>query len=76
MNMPNLKALQEVEALEEQLQAVKWTLSAPAMRLHEASRIAGIVSRTAGLLGKRVPRGVLYEKRLRRRWRSRSQRRG
>ena len=75
--IPSIKALQEVEALEERLQLVKWTISFSAPQPSAASiRGTQIVLRTAGLLGKRFPSGVRYERRLRRAWAKRLHRLG
>jgi hypothetical protein len=65
--------MHDVEALEERLQTVKWTITAPARRnvIPHASRV---VARTAGLLGKRFPPGTLYERRMRRTWAERLRR--
>ena len=72
-----MKSLQEVEALEERLQLVKWTVTLirPSLR---ASKTTGsqVVFRTAGLLGKRFPTGTSYERRLRRTWSKRLHRFG
>ena len=73
----NVKTLQEVEALEERLQMVKWTIRLRAPQPRAASaRGTQIVSRTAGLLGKRFPSGIRYERRLRRAWAKRLHRLG
>ena len=76
MTIP-VKTLHEAETLEERLQVAKWTLIIPRpfrrRRLTNGSRI---VSRTAGLLGKRIPSGVIYEQRLRKTWASRLRRLG
>ena len=71
------KILQEIEALEERLQMVKWTIRLPAPRRRAvAARSTQIVSRTAGLLGTRFPSGIRYEQRLRRGWAKRLHRLG
>ncbi len=49
--MTNVKALHEVEALEERLQAVKWRLIQSPMQTEKLiEKRVHIVSRTAGLL--------------------------
>jgi hypothetical protein len=58
------RTLHEVEGLEERLQAMKWTMS---VRIPSVS----IVSKTAGLLGRRFPPGVTYEQRVRQTWQTR-----
>lgn len=70
--MKGFQALHDVEALEERLQMVKWDLTP----LHPTTSAApterdDIVTQTAGLLGKRFPRGVVYVRRLRAAWRKR-----
>lgn len=77
--MTNLKALHEVEALEEQLQAVKWTLLLPPLRRKTAiKRVVkrDIVSKTAALLGHRFPAGTVYERQVRLGWQKRLRRLG
>ena len=68
-----LSNMHDVEALEERLQIVKWTITAPKGRrtTPQASRV---IARTAGILGKRFPPGTLYERRLRRTWAERLRR--
>lgn len=58
--------LKEVEAIEEQLETMKLR----AWRLPSAirSRVASVVRSTAGLLGKQVPPGVEYQRRIRAAW--------
>ena len=58
--------LEEVEAMEEQLEAMKLT----AGRLSGAFRKRGgsVVQLTAGLLGKRFPPGSIYQRRIRNAW--------
>ena len=63
----NARTLQEVEALEDRLQVVKWTISDHSLPQRSQSATA-VVSRTAGLLGKRFPAGVTYERRVRQAW--------
>ena len=80
--MTNLKALHEVEALEERLQTVKWTLLLPPVGRKGAGAISkagvsrDIVSRTAALLGRRLPVGTVYERRIRQGWQKRLRRLG
>ena len=69
----NVKALHEVEALEERLQVVKWTISVPP---RQRATTSTIVTRTAGLLGKRLPSGVTYQRQLRHAWAKRLHRLG
>ena len=77
MTVPHIKALQDVQALEERLQLMKWVVPVRILRLRPASaRSAQIVSRTAGLLGKRFPAGLRYERQLRHTWAKRFQRLG
>ena len=78
--MTNLKALHEVEALEERLQTVKWTLLLPPVERKGAVADSktgvsrNIVSRTAALLGRRFPVGTVYERRVRQGWQKRLRR--
>ena len=58
------RTLHEVEGLEERLQAMKWTIIVPIPSV-------SVVSKTAGLLGRRFPVGVTYERRVRRTWQAR-----
>ena len=75
--MNNVKTMHDVEALEERLQMVKWTIKIGAPRRRQAvSTTSRIVSRTAGLLGKHFPSGVTYERRLRQTWTQRLRRLG
>jgi hypothetical protein len=70
-----IKTLRQVEALEERLQAVKWTITLPARSRRDNPRLQ-IVERTAGLLGKTFPSGVVYERRRRQAWDARTRRLG
>ena len=75
--MTNVKALHEVEALEERLQAVKWMLLLPPAKRPEAAvSKQDIVLRTAALLGRRLPVGTVYERRVRQGWQKRLRRLG
>ncbi len=58
--------LEEVEAVEEQLEAMKLT----AWRIASAVRPkpVSIVRKTSGLLEEQVPPGSVYQRRLRRAW--------
>ena len=72
--MTYTRVLHEVEALEERLQLVKWTLTAPMKSLRTSFHLkSSVVARTAALLGPRFPRGVHFERRLRRAWAARRQ---
>ena len=64
--VPSAPWLEEVEAVEEQLEALKLAAWRPVRA--QRSRASTIVQSTAGLLGKRMPPGPLYERRLRRAW--------
>lgn len=64
------KVMQEVELLEDRLQAVKWSLPVAAYA-RPGGRLTpqqSIVARTAGMLRGRVPSGVVYERRVRHEW--------
>ena len=75
--MTNVKTLHDVEALEERLQVVKWTIKIGIPRRRQAAPATSrVVSRTAGLLGKHFPSGVTYERRLRHTWTKRLRRLG
>ena len=75
--MTNVKALHEVEALEERLQTVKWMLLLPPARRNAvAASKQSIVLRTAALLGRRFPVGAVYERRIRQGWQKRLRRLG
>ncbi len=77
--MADAKILQEVEALEERLQVVKWTIGAirPSRRWSRSVPSQGsIVSRTAGSLGRQFPSGVQHEQRIRKSWGKRRHRLG
>ncbi len=63
------RIVEHIERLEDQLQAMKWVVTRPRLRLHEGRTLPlGIVAQTAGLLRGRLPRGVVYQRRLRREW--------
>ncbi len=73
----NTNALQhEVEALEDRLQLVKWSMIASTPRRLAPPTRAPIVERTAGLLSKRFPTGIRYERRIRQSWGKRLRRLG
>ena len=78
--MTRIRTLQQAQALEERLQLVKWTVLLPPIRFARLKMKKyphdGIVSQTAGLLGKRFPRGVTYERRMRQQWEERLRRVG
>lgn len=67
MKDPGSRTLHEVEGLEERLQAMKWTIVVPIPSV-------SMVSKTAGLLGRRFPSGATYERHLRRSWQKRVRR--
>ena len=78
MKIDYTKVMHEVEALEDRLQAVKWSLPVSA---HEqtGARLTpqnSIVARTAGMLRGRVPSGIVYERRVRHEWKRRLHRLG
>ena len=60
------RLLQEVENMEERLETMKLSGSPPS--LSSIKRTLSIVQRTAGILGKRFPSGVAYQRRIRRAW--------
>ena len=70
--MKEASVVEQIERLEDELQAVKWMvrplgLSKPANRPPAVS----IVTQTAGLLRGRLPTGRTYQRRLRREWEAR-----
>lgn len=67
--------LDQVERLEDQLQAVKWTLriSHPVTRV-ESRPLTSVVTRTAGLLRGRLQQGRAIQHNLRREWERRHKR--
>lgn len=61
--------LDQVERLEDQLQAIKWAVGPSLSRGRvPVSTGRSVVSQTAGLLRGRLPSGVTYQRRLRREW--------
>lgn len=78
--MANPKTVVDLEHLEDQLQVLKWSVLriGPTFRTSSARKNGqrSIVRETAGLLGKTFPRGVAYERRLRKTWTSRFRRLG
>ena len=73
--MRSVTTIAQVERLEDQLQAIKWTLRLPrTTRGGQRGGAQHIVSRTAGLLRGRVPTGMTYQHRLRREWEHRLRR--
>lgn len=73
--MKTTTMLDQVERLEDQLQAVKWTIRVgrPVTRITSRS-LTSVVTRTAGLLRGRLPQGRLLQRRLRREWERRVKR--
>lgn len=67
--MKVMTMVEQIERLEDQLQAVKWAVRLP-QPVSRATRPTPqrIVSQTAGLLKGRLPPGRVYERRLRREW--------
>ena len=73
--MKTINVVEQIERLEDQLQAVKWAVRSPQM----VSRITpptarSIVAQTAGLLRGRLPQGRTYQRRLRHEWERRLKR--
>ena len=66
---------EQIERLEDQLQAVKWAVR-PLQPIRRIQRPAlrSIVSQTAGLLRGRLPEGRVYERKLRAEWERRLKR--
>ena len=65
--MKAITVVEQIERLEDQLQAIKWAvrLPQPIGRVrHHANQ--SIVAQTAGLLRGRLPQGAVYQRRLRR----------
>lgn len=62
--------VEHLERLEDQLQALKWTvrLPVPGGRVRRRPDAQSIVTQTAGLLRGRLPSGVDHQRRLRREW--------
>ena len=72
--MAQPQTLMNLEHLEEQLQMLKWSVLRIGPIRSRSARKNGqrsVVRETAGLLGKTFPRGVIYERRLRKTWASR-----
>ena len=62
--------VEQLERLEDQLQAIKWAIRWPRPPHGRAPHLTteSIVARTAGLLQGRLPDGRTYQRRLRREW--------
>lgn len=73
--MKTQSMVEQLERLEDQLQAVKWTVrtSQPISRF-KPHAIRSIVTQTAGLLRGRLPQGPVTQRRLRREWEQRFKR--
>ena len=67
--MKTTTVVEQIERLEDQLQAVKWAVRPfqSGGRI-KAAAIQSIVSHTAGLLRGRLPQGRVYQRRVRREW--------
>ena len=67
--MKAVNTVEQLERLEDQLQAFKWAWKPPRFvgRL-TGTTMRSIVAQTAGLLRGRLPNGRGYERRLRREW--------
>ena len=77
--MAHPQTIVNLEHLEDQLQILKWSVLRIGPIRSRAARKNGqrsIVRATAGVLGKTFPRGVTYERRLRKTWASRLRRLG
>ena len=66
--MPNIKALEQIENLEEHLQAIKWSLFTFPLYNKRGQKITGVVKSTTGLLGKKYSKGIIIENRIRSNW--------
>lgn len=66
--MTNIKALEQIENLEEHFQAIKWSLFTFPFYNKKGHKITGIVKSTMGLLGKKYPKGTIFENRIRSNW--------
>ncbi|MBI4596866.1 MAG: hypothetical protein HY737_00510 [Candidatus Omnitrophica bacterium] len=67
--MKAINVIDQLERLEDQLQAIKWSVRLPQPMIRISHRHApSIVSRTAGLLRGRLPTGRIYQRRIRREW--------
>jgi hypothetical protein len=73
--MKGTNMVEQIERLEDQLQAIKWVVRSP-QPVGRAKRppTQSIVTRTAGLLQGRLPEGRAYQRRLRREWEQRLKR--
>ena len=64
--------LERVEAIEEQLEQVKFSWKPTSVKAFKKS---SVVRKTAGLLGKKFPAGLLYERHIRNEWEQASRKR-
>ncbi len=60
-----IKIRQKIEKLEEELQKIKWDISA-----FKVSKVS-IVDLSKGILGSKFEKGIKYQKRLRKEWEKR-----
>ena len=73
--MKAITVVEQIERLEDQLQAVKWAMRPPQpVGRPKRPSTPSIVSQTAGLLRGRLPQGRVYQRRLRGEWEQRLKR--
>lgn len=74
--MKNPSAVDQIERLEDDLQAIKWIVRPLTLvgRGHHRPSTQSIVAQTAGLLRGRLPPGRTHQRRLRQEWEHRFQR--
>jgi len=61
--------MRQVEALEEQLQTVKWNLATPSSKARTSTASgSSIIVHTVAILTKQFPPGTTYERQIRRDW--------
>lgn len=67
--MKAVTVVEQIERLEDQLQAIKWTMRFPrSVGRRRSTARKSIVSQTAGLLCGRLPQGRIYQRQLRQEW--------
>lgn len=69
--MTTIKTLEQIENLEEHLQAIKWSLFTLPSYKKRGHKISSVVKSTMGLLEKRYPKGTIFENRIRSSWKKR-----
>lgn len=62
-------SIKQAEVLEDELEFIKAKLFWLLTMSRSKQEIKSIVAQTAGLLGKRFPKGVIFENRARKAWR-------